>query len=232
MEGRNLNDAVLLIALLIGAILMCLLTSVQMKWYGVKCWKSIIISVTIIFTGLIASELWFFLENGYWAGRSFYGAIFFAPLTFFPVARLLRIKYLDALDFCATAGCLVLAVLKVQCMIEGCCAGIILYLNEDHMYVRFPSQVVEFVCALVLTASMLTVSYHEKFRGRIYPLTLVLYGTSRFALNLFRDDWVRTEQMNLPLPLGNIWSLVAVFVGVVWLCIYKGRAKMRGKTGR
>lgn len=196
---------------------MCIQTAVQMQWYHVPKWKCIGISLAIIVTGLIASRLWFFLENGFWDGRSFYGAVYFAPITFLFVAKLLKIPYLYTLDFCATAGCLVLGVLKIQCMLAGCCEGILLYINEDRIYVRFPSQKVEFICALALTAVLLVLSRKQKYRGRIYPITLVLYGISRFVLNLFRNDWRRAESMNLILPLGNIWSLIAVIIGIIWL---------------
>lgn len=209
---------------------MCALTSIQMKWYGVQQWKSIVVALTIIVTGLVGAKAWFFLENGYWEGRSFYGAVYLAPITFLIVAKLVQIPYLYSLDFCATAGCLILAVLKVQCIVEGCCAGIILYLNKENMYIRFPSQIAEFFCALILTAILMYLSLKKKYRGRIYPITLILYGSTRFVLNLFRDDWTRTQAMNLVMPLGNIWSLVAVVVGVVWLLQVKYRKYGNAKT--
>ena len=110
-------------------------------------------------------------------------------------------------------------------MIDGCCAGVILGQTEDNIYVRFPSQIVEFVTALILTVLLLYLSYNPKYRGKIYPITLVLYGTLRFVLNLFRDDWDRTQSFNLPLPLGNIWALIAVIVGAVWLIALKRKRK-------
>jgi len=76
MEERYVNDPVLLTALIIGAVLMCILTALQMKWYQVPVWKSAVVSAAMIGTGLIGSEVWFYLENGYWEGRSFYGAVF------------------------------------------------------------------------------------------------------------------------------------------------------------
>ncbi len=207
----------LLIALIICALFICVPSALQLKWYGYKWWKSSIVSVAIIITGLIGAELWYFLENGEWGGKSFFGAVYFAPLTFVFVSKIIKVPYVHALDFCATAGCLALAVLKVQCLIDGCCGGMILYLNKDNMYVRFPSQIVEFVSAFLLTVFLLYLSYNKNYRGRIYPITLVLYGIIRFILNFFRDDWERTKSFNLPLPLGNIWALAAVIVGVIWL---------------
>lgn len=203
--------------LLIGFILMCVLISIQMKWYGDKTWKSFFVSIAIVITGLISCKLWFYLENGYWGARSFYGAIFFAPLTFFLVAKLLKMPYLHALDYCATAGCLILSVLKIDCMLGGCCKGITLYVKENGNSVRFPSQATEFVLALALSAVLLMQSRKIDNRGKIYPLALVLYGSQRFALNLLRDDWGRTKELNLLIPLGCIWSCIAIITGVIWL---------------
>ena len=215
----------LLIALIICAMFICIPSALQLRWYGFKWWKCVIVSVAIIVTGLIGAELWYFLENGDWGGKSFFGAVYFAPLTFIAVAKILKMPYVYSLDLCATSGCLALAVLKVQCLIDGCCAGVILGQIEDNIYVRFPSQIVEFVTALILTVLLLYLSYNPKYRGKIYPITLVLYGTLRFVLNLFRDDWDRTQSFNLPLPLGNIWALIAVIVGAVWLIALKRKRK-------
>lgn len=211
----------LMFFLLIGFALMCLLISVQMKWYGEKSWKSLFVSIAIVITGLLSCKLWFFLENGYWGARSFYGAIFFAPLTFFLVSKLLKIPYLHSLDYCATAGCLILAVLKVDCMIGGCCRGITLFVKQNGNSMRFPSQAIEFVLALILSAYLLIQSRKIENRGKIYPLALVLYGSQRFVLNLLRDDWSRTKELNLLIPLGCIWSCVAIIVGTIWLLLIK-----------
>lgn len=211
--------------LLIGFILMCVLTSIQMKWYGEKIWKSFFTSIAIVVTGLVSCKVWFFLENGYWGARSFYGAIFFAPLTFFLVAKILKVPYLHSLDYCATAGCLILAVLKIDCMIGGCCKGIVLSVRENGDAVRFPSQAIEFALALALAVFLLIQSKRIERRGKIYPLALVLYGLQRFVLNLLRDDWGRTKDLHLLMPLGCIWSCVAVAAGVIWLAVVKKKAK-------
>ena len=216
----------LAIFLTIGAILMCIPIAIQMKWYRMALWKITVVSVSIVITGFLGSELLFFLENGSWGGKSFFGAIFLSPLTFLFVSKFIRIPYLESLDLCATAGCLILALLKVQCMIEGCCQGIILFMDSDYVYVRFPSQVVEFVVALLLVVVLLILSRNQKNRGRIYPITLVLYGGARFVLNFLRDDWDRAHNMNLPIPIGNIWSIIAITIGIVWLIIAKKRKNL------
>lgn len=204
-----------------------------MRWYREKLWKSIFISLSIIITGLIGSRLWFFMENAEWGGLSFFGAVYFAPITFLLVARILRMPYVYSLDYCAVAGCLALGILKVDCLISGCCRGIVLYQKENGDAVRFPSQIIEFVVALILVVVLLFLSRKENNRGKIYPLTLVLYGLTRFVLNLFRDDWDRTKELGLLIPLGNIWALIAIIVGVLWLwCPWQKIDKTKKSSNR
>lgn len=219
----NISD--ISIILIAGMVIICIPISVQMKWYGVTAWKSLVISLTMIITGLYSCRFWFFLENGYWMGRSFFGAIFFAPITMLIVSKLMKMEYNYALDFCAPAGCLIFAILKIECMIDGCCQGITLYINENREYVLFPSAAVEFVTALLLAVIICVVSKNVEYRGKIYPITMVSYGVLRFILNLLRDDWDRTRRMNLPLPLGNIWSLVAIAIGGIWIIVLHRKRK-------
>lgn len=207
--------------LFIGAIIMCLIIAVQMKWYNISPWKSIAVSLAIIITGLISCDVWFFLENGVWGGKSFFGAIFLAPLTFVVVALVLRIPYFYALDYCATAGCFIFSLLKVDCLIGGCCKGIILFQNQYNHYIRFPSQLVELLSALFLTVALFLASRNEKNRGKIYPFTLLSYGCIRFVLNLLRDDWQRARDMGLCMPIGCFWALLSVLIGILWLFVAK-----------
>ena len=216
----------LFIVLALGALVICVPIAIQMKWYRLAIWKSIMVSIAIIIAGFFGAEMLFFIENGYFGGKSFFGAIFLSPVVFLFVSKLLHIPYALSLDFCATGGCLILAILKIQCLADGCCEGIILYLNEQHMYVRFPSQMIEFIVATILFAILFVLSYYKKYRERIFPLTLVLYGSTRFVLNFFRDDWERAQEMNLPMPIGNIWSIVAIVIGAIWLIVvYRKRKK-------
>jgi len=208
----------LFLVLLIGTVLMCGMIALQMKWYQVAKWKGIVIAIALVFTGVYGSELWYFVENLSFGGRSLYGAIFCAPIVFFPVAKLLRIPYCEALDFCIPAGCLTLGLVKLQCLRDGCCQGIILYVDENHMYVRFPSQIVEFAVFLLLSAVLLMLGRNPKNRRLIFPQFLVLYGVVRFVLNFFRDG---SPFMVFGLSAGSVWSLIAAIIGAVWLIVHK-----------
>jgi phosphatidylglycerol:prolipoprotein diacylglycerol transferase len=218
-----MNNPELILVLTIGTILMSGLMSLQMKWYHIACWKGIFHSLALVVTGVVGSRFWYFVENGSFLGRSLYGAIFLAPFIFFFVAKVLRIPYGYALDFTAPAGCLTLALVKYQCMRDGCCDGIILYLTDDHNYVRFPSQIVEMLAFLTVFFILLKMSYEAKHRGYIFAWFLVLYGSSRFVLDFLRGETVPYVWI---LSAGSFWSLIALIIGASILRI-RQKVQMR-----
>lgn len=206
----------LLFILTMGTTLMCALIMLQMKWYSIQVWKAFPFALALVFTGVMASKIWFFIENWSWGGRSLYGAIAFSPLVFLLVAKLLRIKYLEALDFVAPGGCLTLALVKIQCLMDHCCEGMVLYIDENRIFVKFPSQTVEMVVFLILSVILVYMSYKQNFRNKIFPWFLFLYGITRFVLNSFRAE---LEIYALGMSAGHFWSLIALIIGAVWLIL-------------
>lgn len=204
----------LVLILVFSTIIMGALMAMQARWYALPLWKSVPIAVALVFTGVVGSQIWFFVENGYFTGRSLYGAIVFSPIVFFPLSKLLKIPYGKALDFVAPGGCLSLALVKLQCMRDNCCEGRILYLNEDHIYVRFPSQIVEMVAFLIISTILFYMASKPKFRGRIFPWFLVLYGGTRFFLDFLRET---TPSYLFGLSAGSFWSLCSFIIGIISL---------------
>ena len=212
------NNPELAVILLVGFFLMSYVISVQMKWYGVARWKSVVVSLVLVFTGIYGSQLWFYVENGYFYGKSFYGVIFLAPLVYLPVAWILRTPYGQLMDFCAPAGCLTLALVKIRCLRSGCCEGFIMGVDESYRYIKFPSQIVEMTAFLIISGILFWMTTKEKYRTKIFPWFLVLYGGSRFVLNFFRAE---TAPFALGLTAGSFWSVWAVLIGLVWLRILR-----------
>ena len=52
--------------------------------------------------------------------------------------------------------------------------------------------------------------------GKLYCWYMIIYGCIRFGLNLLREHPKQSERF---LPIGNIWSIVAVIIGVLWIFI-------------
>ena len=206
------SDTILALSLGTGAMLALIL--IIMLRYRIRLWKGLPVALLLTVTGTLGTYIWFFVESSIFGGRSYYGAVFLVPLAFCYVARLLGIPYGDLMDLCAPAECVMLAIMKYQCLEDGCCAGKVLLSIAIDGSVIFPSQLVELINALVLMAVLMTMAFFKKTRGKLYPWYLVLYGATRFVLNFFRAD---TQPLLLGLPAGNLWSLLAIFLGVLWL---------------
>lgn len=202
------------ISLAVGTIAMAAVMLLPRRWRaGLPMWKTLLSAAVLTVLGVLGAKLMFLIESGFWAGTSFYGAVFFPPLFMVLLALLLRVPPLTLLDLCAPAECVMLAILKMQCAVNGCCVGILLTITADGTYIRFPSQIIELLNALVLMAILLRLIRKGTWQGRIYPIYMLLYGITRFILNLLRD----TKPFLLGLPAGNFWSLVAIVIALIWL---------------
>lgn len=204
-----------IIALAAGTLAMLILMLIIGIKYRIKLWKCVIVSISLTIVGTIGTYLMFFVENSVFEGCSYYGAVFFVPIVFLYYAKLIQIPYKDLMDLCAPAECVMLAIMKCQCLLAGCCGGRVMYLTPEGAAVMFPSQIVELVNALVIMAVLMGLAFVPKLRGKLYPIYLVVYGITRFVLNCFR-----MEQFPLLAGLtpGCLWSLIAIFIGILWLC--------------
>ena len=212
--------------LLLGTLIMLVPIAILVYAYKIPMWKSVIVSVLLVVCGVLGTYIWCYIENGTFAGRSFYGAVFIVPIFFVVVALLLRIPYGKLMDLCAPAECAMLAFMKVQCLTDGCCGGRTMCLANGSEFV-FPSQIVELVNALVIMLILLWMSRNENNRGKLYPWYMIIYGVSRFVLNLFRGG---TTPFALGLPAGNVWSLVSIVIGILWLRIASRRKAKQENT--
>lgn len=211
-----INTEFLLFVLILGALLIYCQITLQMRWYKIAAWKSLPVTLFVILTGLAGSYLWFFIENGYFSGRSLYGAVFLCPIVFSFVAKMLKIQYGEVMDVIAPAGCFVLGLAKVQCMRDHCCEGKVLFMNEDRVWVRFPSQIVEGVVFIVIAVFLLVLSRKKSLRTMIYPIAMIIYGIARFFLDFLRDTDV---SFLFGLSRGSFWSLCSLIIGIISLVI-------------
>ena len=164
--------------------------------------------------------LLFFLETGGFGGTSFYGAVFFVPISFALVAKVIKIPYGKIMNLCAPAECVMLAIMKIKCNFDKCCAGRIIHTTSDGVAVVFPSQMIEMIVAVIIFIVLIIIAYKKKNSVTLYPIYMIAYGSTRFVLNYFR-----AEAVNNLLPIGNVWSLVSIAVGITWLIIVRYNRK-------
>ena len=216
-------NLITILVLLVGTVGMMIPMFFQARKYAVKLWKIIPIAFVLTITGTLGTYLWFLLENFEFGGRSFYGAIFFVPIVFILFAYIIRVPYGKLMDLCAPAECIMLSIMKIKCMIDGCCEGRLLFYTEAGEMVRFPSQAAELAVAYILAWALLMMSFREGFRGKVFAWYMIIYGSTRFALNFFREEWALYDGGMI--PLGTVWSVVAVIIGIVWIIVYNNRQK-------
>lgn len=203
-----------ILALTIATVVECVLAMFMMRSYKIAIWKSVPAAIATTVVGTVAAYLWHMIESSDFGGRSFYGAVFLIPIVFIFLAKILRVPYRHLMDITAPFGTITLIVMRYSCLRSGCCIGRVLKHLPDGSVVRFPSQMAEACLGLILTVVLVLLSRKEKNRGKIYGWFMLLYGVARFVLNFLRAG---TTPFLAGLPIGNVWSLVAIFVGVLWI---------------
>lgn len=200
--------------LAVCAIVMLVLMLLRCRLYGVRMITVFPLMMCVAYMGLLGTRIMFFIENGGWYGKSFFGAVLFFPILLLPVAWLFRMRLRTLLDYATIPGIGMLAIFKWNCYTDGCCGGKVLWYSEAGIPTYFPSQLVEMGTAIALVIILLILERKPKCRGKIYPLCLILYGLVRYVLNGFR--WEQTDFL-FGMTAGNLWSLVSIGLGIVSL---------------
>lgn len=207
----------------LGTALMILVMLFCGKYYSIKVWKRIVTAVVFTLAGVLSVEIMAFIEKGSWGSRSFFGAVFFAPLFMAAFALVIREKPSDILDLCAPSEAAMLALMKVKCYMDGCCYGRLLGVDEHGLDILFPSQIVECIAAIIICFALIWMIHRDKRKGTIYIWYMIIYGITRFVLNWFRA----TSPFIWVLPAGNFWALISLLVGLALLLVYNHRENKR-----
>ena len=206
-------EPITVLYILTGTVLMAGITFLFRKTYQLSVLKASLAPLCLTLAGVASVLLMFFIENGRFGGISFFGAVFFVPILLFPFALLLKIRYRSYLDVAAPCVCAMLTVMKFNCIRAGCCAGMILRHNEQGEPIRFPSQISEMILAALIAVILCVFIKTNLLTDRIYPMFMVLYGATRFVMNLLRE----TTEVAFGLAIGNIWAILSFLIGCAWL---------------
>ncbi|MBO4667066.1 MAG: prolipoprotein diacylglyceryl transferase [Bacilli bacterium] len=210
-----------LIFILLGAMVMFVVFLIFKKDYSFSILTIIFATIALTIAGVLSVIFMYLLENGKIGGVSFFGAVLFLPLMLWPISKLIKVDSKTYYDLSAAAVCGMLMVMKINCLISGCCGGKIIGYNSDNTPIVFPSQIAEMINAFLIMDVLIFIIKKRKLKGMIFPLFMVLYGFSRFILNLFRD----AEDAIFGLPIGNFWAIVSFIIGIAIIIIYLYKSK-------
>lgn len=198
-------------------------------WYGKKRRISALHSVITTLLVYSATYIWiyvlFWIESGFssWGGNNIVRGFIYVPLLAYPVAKLLKIKWIDMCDFIAPCVCLSQGISHIGCIFTGCCGG---YPSSWGIYSSwqsctvFPVQLFESATALAVFALLVYLNKKQSYQtdGKSYPLMLILFGSTRFLWEFARDN----EKILLGCSSLAFHALFMAIVGATVLyCIHK-----------
>ncbi len=137
-------------------------------------------------------------------GMVFYGGLFGGMIGFFVYARLTKMtqeKRRGMLDVIAVCIPLFHTFGRIGCFFGGCCYGMesrFGYIIHENKLIpevagvrRFPVQLIESGCNLLIFFLLLALFKKGKFKNQILFVYLPIYAVVRFTLEFFRGDLLR-----------------------------------------
>lgn len=202
--------------ILLGTAAALLLSLLRRKKYDYSAIKVLILTPIFIAIAAGGAILMGLIESGFIGNVSLYGCLFITAVAI-PILCLITKDDMGKMhDFYVAPICLMMSVLRANCLVAGCCYGIELFEQADGSIVRFPSQIVELITSLLLMVMFLCFEKKQLFKGKHYPLFFIAYGITRFILNFFRGDKPAFVWF---IPSGHFWSIVAIAIGLMWLIL-------------
>lgn len=171
-----------------------------MKWYAI-----IVVSVLHTVIGVGSVKAFAFLESGDIGNMSLFGGIFFMPVAYYLGARLTRRDKKDVFDVLTVCMIFTLMCARVNCIISGCCSGLVIPGTHFH----FPTRELEILYYIVMLILLTPRVAKTKNPGSIYPLYMASYGAFRFI-----DEFFRTSSTGMLFHLSHVWAAIAFAAGL------------------
>lgn len=174
----------------------------------------------------VLSALLFATLEGLMGGKGFhlgaistYGVYFICPILLLAAAKAAGKSGKSWMDVFALYALPSLFLLRINCLISGCCGGRAIGATGLH----WPTRQAEMVFYGVMLLVLLRREKANAPAGTAFPLLMAAYGAFRFIV-----EWFRTGEGSSLLHLAHGWSILA---GIIGLGLYfelngaKGTAK-------
>lgn len=206
-----------LICLFISAGLRIVLGYIQKDVWKINFWKYFIIVPLMTVLGTLGAKTASWIAYGRFSGTRLYGTVIAVGIFGAVLAIMLCVPYRELYGFSSVGTWLSIAVMKIPCIIEGCCAGRVLFVSRTGNEVLFPSQIVETVVAALFFLWFYRLSKNGYLHGAMYPLLMVWYGIYRYAVDWMRGHPLEQSPFVLWIPAGRFFSILILVIGLVTL---------------
>ena len=206
-----------IICLIIATILRIVLGYVQKDIWRIKPYKFFIIAPMMSIVGALGAKTASYIAYGRFSGTRLYGTVLAIAIFGAVLAIMLCIPYRELYGFSSLGTWLSITVMKVPCILKGCCAGRILFTNSSGEQVLFPSQIAETVVAALFFIWFYRLSKTKYPHGALFPLMMVWYGIYRYAFDWMRGHPLEQSPFFMWIPAGRFFSLLILVIGLISL---------------
>lgn len=219
-----MNYLVLILAI-VFPIPFCLF---RMKKYHISMPKLLAIYLFVTISGIIGAAVGAAVSGGTLLGKRLYGLMIFDTLAIELLSPLLKIEKGKLGDFVAVPIIVTCFASKIDCIVRGCCYGIIVYRFETAPAIRFPSAAFEMIIWGVLAIILLRIECSGKAKNTLWHIALIWFGLMRFLTDFLRGSDSERRILMLGMTGARIWSFVTMVLGMILL--YMTIKKMNGRN--
>lgn len=159
-------------------------------------------------------------------GNNIVRVFVYVPLLGLLASKILKLDWKKVLSILAFAPLVQHGVSHFACTISGCCSGHPVswgIYNPTYEDLRIPMQPIEAIAAWIIIAILYHRLKKKKYQpdGLECPIMLVLFGSSRFVFEFFRDNnklWLGCSSL-------AFHALFMCIVGIVWIVLHNKNKK-------
>lgn len=211
-----------------GSIGMLLYTLHRRKRLGLSTLSCVLFVVLLTLCGVAGARLLYILENlddlnsalsG--NGVSFFGSVYLIPMVMPLIGRILRLKGKATLDLCAPCVAIMVACIRIGCLLGGCCGGWVVYIGD--IYFAWPTQIMECIGDFLIFLWLGKLHGQSSREGQLYPFLMIAYSVLRFFIEFLRyspEKW-------LIFSAGHGFAVIAILAAILWLAILKQKEPMK-----
>ena len=177
-------------------------------------------------------------------GLTVLGGVILCFISAFVYLRIKKLSFLVFADIMIPMVGLGIFLTRIGCFLNGCCYGLPCD-GHSHFCVTFPynspagsmfpntplvpAQLYSSLYGLFILAALLLVERWQKFDGFLFYIFLILYGVSRFTIDMFRyyeNSMVIFKLFNHGISLNQVISLIFIVIGLVMLVLGYRRTRL------
>ena len=205
-------------SVLIGSAVLLRLMWIRRKKFEASAKKTVALHVTVTLLTTLGAMLGSVAGGHSFLGLRLYGFMILDTIALFFLCKSFQMEIGSLGDFLAAPIIAVCSIVKIPCLINGCCFGVVLRTDVlGNPVLQFPSQIVEFSIWALLSMWLFFLEVRGKHKNLLWSIATIWFGIFRFAVDFFRGNLSEMRLVILGLPAGRFWSVVSFLLGIAFL---------------